>query len=410
MRSIVLFEDGGFSRLLPLVYWRTVFGLRSGRKTLLDGFARCLGEPVAGLWARDWVSAVAAQRYQLPVNAPVEANTLLINGRCRPRPRMEFRPAPFVGTSGDQIVYVACDEDLARRLRPADLLDAKRSAGLLASVEHGPVEVTMIDYLWDLVASNAEELAADWSGEDRAMEGRVSSSAMLLEADSIHIGPRAVVEPTAVIDAQQGPVYIGEGVLIRPQAYVAGPAYIGPGSIVNPHSYIHGGTTIGPMCKVGGEIDGCIICGYSNKQHDGFLGHAYVGSWVNLGAGTINSDLKNTYGPVRVTVNGREMETGLTFFGSIIADHVKTGIQQTLPTGAVIGFGAMVARSGIIPKVVPSFAWLVDAGLTRGDPGRLLSTARRVMQRRDVTCGEAEAALFLEIARRAEQYEASPAV
>ncbi|MHC4093362.1 MAG: hypothetical protein ACYSVY_24340, partial [Planctomycetota bacterium] len=201
-----------------------------------------------------------------------------------------------------------------------------------------------------------------------------------------------------------------EGARICPHAYVAGPAYIGPGSTVNPQAYIHGGTSIGPICRVGGEIDGCIITGYSNKQHDGFLGHSYVGSWVNLGAGTVNSDLKNTYGPVRVSLNGRQVDTGLTFFGSIIADHVKTGIQQTLPTGAVIGFGSMAACSRILPKFVPSFSWLTDAGLTEAAANRMLATARKVMLRRDVTCSEAEATLFLEVVRRAQQYETAEPV
>lgn len=197
----------------------------------------------------------------------------------------------------------------------------------------------------------------------------------------------------------------GRGARIGPQTHIAGPAYIGPGTIVNPRCHIHGGTTIGPLCKVGGEIDACIIAGYSNKQHDGFLGHSYVGSWVNLGAGTVNSDLKNTYGSVRVPVNGREVDTGLTFFGSVIGDHVKLGIGQTLATGASIGFAAMAACSRMLPKFVPSFSWLTDAGRAEGDPERLLATARRAMQRRDVTCGQTEAQLFLGLARTAREWE-----
>ncbi len=110
---------------------------------------------------------------------------------------------------------------------------------------------------------------------------------------------------------------------------------------------------------------------------------------------------------MRVRPRGREIDTGLTFFGSIIADHVKTGIQQILPTGAVIGFAAMVAASHTLPTFVPSFSWLTDAGRSDGDVERLLATAQRVMSRRNVTCSEAEADLFREIARRAPQYESA---
>ena len=353
---------------------------------------------------------MAAERFQLPVNAPIEPGTVLVNGRALLGPRIEFAAPPYVGRQDGQIVYISCDAALAERLTPEALLDADRQEQLLSGVPQGPVDsgqAGMVNHLWDLVSRNADQLLADWSSEDRALEGKVSSSALLLEPDSIHIGQRALVEATAVIDAQEGPVYIGEGARIRPHAYLVGPVYIGPGSVVHPFSYIHGGTTIGPMCKVAGEIDGCIITGYSNKQHDGFLGHSYVGGWVNIGAGTANSDLKNTYGPVRVRPRGREIDTGLTFFGSIIADHVKTGIQQILPTGAVIGFASMVATGQTLPKFVPSFSWLTDAGRTDGDVERLLATAQLVMSRRNVTCSEAEAELFRETARRAPQYESA---
>ena len=409
MLPIFLFEDDGFANLLPLVYWRTVFELRSGRKTLLDRAADRLGCPISGLWTRDWIAPVAAERLTIPVNSRPDGEVLLVNGRWLMDGPVEPRPAPYAATCGSDIVYLACDASLAGRLTPADLLDPAGRAKLLESVDHAPIDAVMVDYPWTLVATNADALLADWAPGDRAVEGQVSSSAVLVELDCIHVAQRAVVEPTAVIDARPGPIYIGEGARIGPHTCVVGPAYIGPGATVNPHSFIHGGTTIGPVCKVGGEIDACVFTGYSNKQHHGFLGHSYVGSWVNLGAGTVNSDLKNTYGPVRVPVNGREIDTGMTFFGAIIADHVKTGIRQTLPTGAVLGFAAMAAQSGILPKFLPSFSWLTDAGRATGDADRLLATARRVMQRREVTCSDVEASLFKEVARIAAVYEAQSA-
>jgi UDP-N-acetylglucosamine diphosphorylase/glucosamine-1-phosphate N-acetyltransferase len=390
------------------VYWRTVFELRCGRKTLLDRVAHYLNAPIGGLWTRGAWAEVAGERFQVPVNAPPPPDAVLINGRWLFDGPFEFHAGPFVGTVGERIAYVACDAGLADRLTPTDLLDAGRCAELLGNVEHGPVEACMIEHVWDLINHNVKALEADWTG-DRAIEGKVSSSALLLEPDSIHVAIRAHVSPTAVIDAQPGPVYVAEGARISPQTTIIGPAYIGPGTVVNPHCYIHGGTTIGPLCKVGGEIGACIIAGYSNKQHSGFLGHSYVGSWVNLGAGTTNSNLKNTYGSVRVPVNGREVDTGMMFFGSVIGDHAKLGVQQTMSTGASIGFAAMATRGGILPKFVPSFSWITDAGQAEGDPERLLATARHVMQRRDVTCSDAEARLFLELAATAAEWESSGA-
>jgi UDP-N-acetylglucosamine diphosphorylase/glucosamine-1-phosphate N-acetyltransferase len=410
MQDIVLFEDAGFSDLLPLTYWRTVFGLRCGRKMLIDRLAFRLGQPIAGLWTRDWMAAVAAERYMVPVNAPAKDGTILVNGRWLIDGPVDFKPGPFAATFDDQILYLSCDAELATKVVPADFLDPERCGELLNSVEHAPVDATMVRYPWDLVAQNAAALTTDWQPSDRGLEGQVSSSAHLIEPDMVYVGPGAHVDPTAVIDATGGPVYIAENTRIRPQVCISGPAYVGPGSIVNPHCHIHGGTSIGPVCKVGGEIDSCVIAGYTNKQHNGFLGHSYVGSWVNIGAETVNSDLKNTYGPVRASLNGREVDTGMIFYGSVIADHVKTGIGQTLPTGASIGFASMVASSRLPSKFVPSFTWLTDDGPSSADPERLLATARKMMQRREVTCTGGEAALFTEIARRARHYEAnSPA-
>ena len=158
-----------------------------------------------------------------------------------------------------------------------------------------------------------------------------------------------------------------------------------------------GGNSLGPVCKVGGEVSGCVIDGYTNKQHAGYLGRAYVGSWCNLGAGTSNSDLKNTYGPVRVPIVGKEVDTGRVLFGAIVGDHAKLGINTVIPTGAVVGFSVMAASGRVLPKYIPSFGWFTDAGLGRGDPARLLDAATVMMARREVDMTDDEVELFLEL-------------
>ena len=170
---------------------------------------------------------------------------------------------------------------------------------------------------------------------------------------------------------------------------------------------IRAGTTIGPVCRVGGEVEGSILHGYCNKQHDGFLGHSYIGPWVNLGAGTINSDLKNTYGTIRVSLNGTPVETGQRFVGATIGDHAKTGIGTCLPTGAIIGVAANVFTRAPLPKFVPSFAWLTDDGLAAYRPDKAVETARTVMGRRKVTLSPAEAALLGAVATQARTIESA---
>jgi hypothetical protein len=154
-----------------------------------------------------------------------------------------------------------------------------------------------------------------------------------------------------------------------------------------------------------GELHGCVISAYTNKQHAGFLGHAYVGSWVNLGAGCSNSDLKNTYGKIKVPINGTDVDTGTQFFGAIIGDHAKLGINATIPSGAVIGLAASVASSGMLPKYLPSFSWVTQERIRAGDPLRLLDAACAVMARRDVDMTDDEVELFSDLGTRVGSFE-----
>ncbi len=261
----------------------------------------------------------------------------------------------------------------------------------------------MVCYPWDLVHLHARLLEADWNSP--GIEGRVCEGAYLLNESGIYIGQASVVKPCAVLDAEDGPIYIGRDVVISPNCTIQGPCSIDDGSLIQPGSSIREGTSVGPVCKVGGEVEESIIHGYSNKQHDGFLGHAYVGQWVNLGADTVNSDLKNTYGTVKVPVNGVEVDSGRMFVGLTVGDHSKTGINQAFSTGGVIGFGCNVATSSLAPKFVPSFTWLTDKGADPYDPQRCLAVAKKVMARRKIEMSPAEQKLFLALPQIAKQHE-----
>ncbi len=405
MLKIILFEDHQFIGFCPLIYWRTVFELFCGRRTLMDRAAHYLKKPITGLWVRDWIAGHAAQHCQVPVNSAAEPGTVLVNGRWLVTGPVEFHSPPCVGTKDGAVVYVACDEQLARRLSPQAMLDAAQCRRLLEGVRREEVEAVLVGYPWDLITYNSEALENDWMSVSHGIEGTVSSSAVIVDISRVGVEHGATVKPTACLDASTGPVHISHNATVEAHVIIQGPAYIGPGTLVKPHTHIYGGTSIGPFCKVGGEIDATIIASHSNKQHHGFLGHSYVGSWVNIGAGTSNSDLKNTYGPIRMRIGRDQIDTGRHFLGAVIGDHVKIGINQSIPTGASIGFAASLFTSALLPKYVPSFAWLTDAGTGQGDPKRLMETARVVMARRNVTlCEEAEK-LFLNLPEIARQLE-----
>ncbi len=197
-------------------------------------------------------------------------------------------------------------------------------------------------------------------------------------ADVVILG--AAVEPGTIFDVRRGVVVIEQHCHVKSGTRFEGPVYVGPGS------EIFGGSvsscSFGPRCKVRGEIAHTTFVGYSNKAHDGFVGHSVVGRWVNLGAGTTTSDLKNTYGPIRMKVADRSVETGRQFLGSLLGDHCKTGIGTMLSTGAAVGVGANVFDFPTAPKYVPPFAWGAHGDLM--DRAGFLKTAARVMPRRNV--------------------------
>ncbi|RMF83458.1 MAG: hypothetical protein D6744_04620 [Planctomycetota bacterium] len=318
---------------------------------------------------------------------------------------------PSVGSA-----WVRGDRLLAATLAPADgahvesdlFRDSEKLLDWIAAFEsvEPPERLRLIRYPWDLVAANGEEIERQLSGA-AAQEGELHDGAHLVNPSQVHIEPRAVIKPGAVLDASEGPVLIERGALIEPNAVIQGPAIVGAGSIVRPGAVVRGETTIGPVCKVGGEIEASIFQGFSNKQHDGFLGHSFVGMWVNLGADTITSDLKNTYGTIRVKLNGVGVETGRHFVGSTIGDHAKTGIGTILPTGCVIGVAANIFTQIAVPKFVPSFAWLTGDALEPYRLEKAISIARTVMGRRNQHLSDAERELLAFVAANARRVEAA---
>jgi UDP-N-acetylglucosamine diphosphorylase/glucosamine-1-phosphate N-acetyltransferase len=219
--------------------------------------------------------------------------------------------------------------------------------------------------------------AADFTNERG--DGVPDGSTVLGDpGDVIILG--GLVEPGVVFDVRQGVVVVEHGARVLAGTRLEGPVFVGPGA------QVFGDTirwsVIGPQCKVRGEVATTVFVGFANKSHYGFLGHSVVGQWVNLGAGTTNSDLKNTYGTVRLRVGAEQIDTGRQFLGSLIGDHVKTAIGTMLDTGTVIGCGANVFGTVRPPKYVPPFAW--GDTTKRVERDAFLTLARRVMPRRGI--------------------------
>jgi len=193
-----------------------------------------------------------------------------------------------------------------------------------------------------------------------------------------------------VLDAEDGPIYIDKDATVMANASLQGPLFVGAKSVIKMGAKIYESVSVGEMCKVGGEVEESIIHSYSNKQHEGFLGHSYLGQWVNLGADSNNSDLKNNYGTVKVYVNGEMIDSGLLFVGLIMGDHAKCGINTMFNTGTVVGAMSNVFGSGYSDKFIPSFTWGGVESMETYALDKALEVARRVMARRKMALSVAQ--------------------
>ncbi|MBI5866322.1 MAG: hypothetical protein HZB38_17770, partial [Planctomycetes bacterium] len=403
--NIVLFEDEGYINLLPLTWLRPAFELRCGRDRLIDKQQSRLDGRVVRVLVRPELSSAVAERVRTSQPEPRQPWSF-VNSRLLVTSVTELPPPGAAWTVRGSLLAATAGADKSAGVQAETLLDARRREEWLRTFrfENPPESVRLIDYPWDLFTHNGTELRAQLTHGGQH-EGKVYPGAHLIEPQAIRIASGAVIKPGAVLDASNGAIEIDQNAIVEPNAVIQGPVYVGPNCIVRPTAVIREETSIGPVCRVGGEIEGTVFQGYANKQHDGFLGHSYVASWVNLGADTITSDLKNTYGTIRVQLNGVGVETGRHFLGSIIGDHAKTGIGTILGTGTILGVAANVFTRKSVPKFVPSFGWLTDEGLEPCRVEKIVSIARTVMGRRKVDLSPAEQHAIEQVAAAARQIE-----
>ncbi|MBY0523595.1 MAG: hypothetical protein K2R98_09350 [Gemmataceae bacterium] len=395
---VCLFEDRGHATLEPLSLTRPVFELLCGQSSLgakqCTFFAPC----EVGVLVRPHLADLYRLEHpNLRVNDLdwLRAGpTVLINGRWLPpayaTPELS---GPCVALAGDEVAYTVLGPDRLTYCSPHTLDDCL--AVWKNTLASRPAGGQMIDYLWDLVHNNAEQLCRDF--ERIVRQGRkthVGPISVVGPADRLLVDPTAQIDPLVVADTTRGPVLIDRESVITAFTRLEGPCYVGPHTHVM-GAKVRGGTTLGPNCRVGGEVEASIIHGFSNKYHDGFLGHSYVGEWVNLGAGTQNSDLRNDYGEVNVVVDGTLVATGQSKVGCFLGDHTKMGLGTLLNTGTNVGvFCNLLPAGNFAPKYVPSFAsWWNGKLADRAELSRQMETANVVMQRRGRAFTDVHAAL-----------------
>ena len=383
----ILLEGPGRGRFGPLTLLRPEFDLRCGILELREKLERRRPDWRVALHPRPELRALSAERHPgRGIDSLEEARTLVLYSRVLVDDALLVAVEKVEGearlTSGSEVVGAVLSSGARERLEPSGATGWNiGSLGIEATAE---VPARFVRYPWELVSATAGEIASDAlvAAELGDVKEELHRCARLEGTENIAIGEGSEVGPSVVLDAREGPIVIGRGVRIMPNAVIIGPAFVGDGSLVRANASIYPGTSIGPVCKVGGEIQASVLQSHSNKQHGGFLGHSFVGSWVNLGAATNNSDLKNNYGNVRVQLDGESVDTGSGSVGAIIGDHSKTAIGTRLNTGTVVGIFCSVFGDGFPPKSIPSFSWGTSDGFVRYDLAEALDTASRVMERR----------------------------
>ncbi len=388
MKNICIFEDDNSRNLHPLSYVRPVFDLRTGILSLKEKIEKNFSDSKIILKVHDYlIDSVKENNPDCLVNE-LEGSTeiIFINGRVlfdenfkKQIGRLNVNEALIVN---DTVVCVNCNSSAALQLLSQDTI------GISAVSDYSlkEIDVSVINYPWDLVNSNSKEIVNDFEllvdKSKSNINNELSQNVILLNEDNIFIGENTIIKPGVVIDASEGPVYIGNNVKILPNTVIEGPCCIGDNSQIKIGAKIYEGTSIGEWCKVGGEVEESIIHSYSNKQHDGFLGHSYISSWCNLGADTNTSDLKNNYGNVKAIINDEEVNTGSLFVGLIMGDHSKSAINTQFNTGTVVGVSSNIFASNFPPRYIPSFSWVDDNKTTTYDLEKSKEVADRVMKRR----------------------------
>lgn len=386
---VLLFEDQGALNLSPLTLLRPVFELRCGHFTLRERLQAWLRPEAWGGCVRPELQETYAESHPgahiNDLKWLAADSTLVVNGRWLPtRAAVADIRSGEAGWCNGELVYASLHagsshssnatapwEEIAKTLKPVQISDP------------------LLAYPWDLIARNPKALHEDFGSrtERSSAQSLPQQVAVVGSTSDVFVHATARIDPFVVLDATQGPIWIDADARIQAFTRIEGPAFIGQGSQLF-RTNLREGCTIGPHCRVGGEVEESILHSYVNKYHDGFLGHSYVCPWVNLGALTTNSDLKNDYSEVSVPLGGVSRKSGSKKVGTFIGDHTKTAIGTLFNTGSAIGMMSLILPGGeLLPKHVPSFSRVWHGQIEELPDGceSGVATAKIAMSRREQT-------------------------
>ncbi len=405
--SILLAEPESVQNLYPFSLLHCAWEVRCGALKLYEKFEKRFPEnPLyfigRGAHLQSFISRTLPETQEYPTGnlLVVNATLILTSGIVRIlESKLQSKPdIPRIFTANDiPFAYYIPSSEVPFQPRSC-FFEGFEQHPTLTSAKSYEVEANFVAYLWDAIEYNGMAIQEDAQlfSEYEPLQSSPQAGVYVENPDGVLAAENSSISPGVVLDATDGPIILGKNVRIMAQATIVGPCAIGDNSIVKIGAKIYQNSTIGPSCKVGGEVDNSILHAYSNKQHDGFLGHSYLGEWVNLGADTNTSDLKNTYGDISVQLNGNKVDTGKILLGLLCGDHTKCGINTMFTAGTVAGIFANIYGAEYQPAEIDSFTWGTTA---RYEQEKAFDVARIVMQRRNCTPTDEEIELWKTVYR-----------
>jgi UDP-N-acetylglucosamine diphosphorylase/glucosamine-1-phosphate N-acetyltransferase len=371
--NIVLFDDPTIRKdLLPFTFTRPVGDIRVGILTLADKWKKLANADVSF-----FTEAYLSIKYP----AKITGDNFFINGAVVVDAALlekvkQLNPGEGL-TAGETLLAVRAD---ALALPPGANIKTTAYA-----------EVTLIDKPWKIFQLNGAQIRNDYKllTAGRKSAGVNDVHTRVYNPENIFVEAGVTIR-AAILNAENGPIYLDKNSQIHDGAMIRGPFYLGEGSHVNMGAKVRGDTTVGPQSKIGGEVSNVVIFGYSNKAHDGFLGNSVIGEWCNFGADSNTSNLKNNFENVKVWsyASKRFVDTGLMFCGLLMGDHSKCGINTMFNTGTVVGVSANIFGDGFPRTFIPSFSWGGAAGYMTFKIEKAFETARKAMERRNVVLSD----------------------
>ena len=387
--NYIIFEDQNSAFLNPFSFTHPVFELRCGVYTNLERIIKNVkNDDKIILIVREELKDLVEYKYPgYAVNPVCIPKGIFVNSACIWTDDI-FEKIKNKKTYFKDDILISASSDIDINLNNLNLFfDSCKQV-------YTDIDIKYIKYLWDTIYLSFDQLEEDFQDFSNQKLGNIHTSNIIQNDENIYVGDNASIGAGSVIDATNGSVIISNDTKIDIGSLIQGPVYIGPNSIINPGTKLRGNVVLGSYCKVGGEITDSIFQGYSNKQHDGFLGHSYICEWVNLGANTNNSNLKNNYSNVRFHLNDEIIETNKQFLGIMMGDYSKSGISTMFNTGSYIGIGANIFGGGFQNKKINSFQWGQD---DKTDIEKFIKTCKILKSRRNQSLHESEEMLLREL-------------